>query len=286
MPHNLRFTPYAFAKLAYLRDKGDTEVGGYGISDAQDPLLVIDFVMVEQECTSVFCELDGADANRMMAEMAELGITADRCCRIWIHTHPGNSAQPSSVDESTFDDNYSSAPWSVMAILAKGGETYARIQYKVRSSAPFGDETEMYADELKWQVDYSLPFNASCHEAWDSEYDTNLKKKTYATVGNLPVPARYSSYQSNGYRYWQNSITPSPQIQWTDRDAEWVGDTYVSDDDSTVWLDEWVQCSDCNHTWLYDDAETTHDLMRCPICNSTEVDFADPPHHKYKRGFE
>ena len=39
----LRFTPYAWAKLRFLRDVGETEVGGFGISRADDPLLVEDF---------------------------------------------------------------------------------------------------------------------------------------------------------------------------------------------------------------------------------------------------
>ena len=38
----LRFTPYAWAKLLYLRDRGDSEVGGFGITSRDDLLLVKD----------------------------------------------------------------------------------------------------------------------------------------------------------------------------------------------------------------------------------------------------
>src|SRR5690606_7553178 len=38
----LRFSPYAMAKLIYLRDQGPTEVGGFGITEAADPKFVTD----------------------------------------------------------------------------------------------------------------------------------------------------------------------------------------------------------------------------------------------------
>ena len=41
-PPSLRFSPTAWAKLLYLRDLGDTEVGGFGISAADDLLYVED----------------------------------------------------------------------------------------------------------------------------------------------------------------------------------------------------------------------------------------------------
>ena len=49
----LRFTPYAIAKLLYLRDIGPTEVGGFGISNANDLLLVEDIQLVEQICSVI-----------------------------------------------------------------------------------------------------------------------------------------------------------------------------------------------------------------------------------------
>ena len=41
-PPTLRFSPTAWAKLLFLRDLGDTEVGGFGISAADDLLYVED----------------------------------------------------------------------------------------------------------------------------------------------------------------------------------------------------------------------------------------------------
>ena len=54
----LRFNPTAWAKLLYLRDLGDTEVGGFGISAADDPLYIEDVQLVQQACTGVSVAFD------------------------------------------------------------------------------------------------------------------------------------------------------------------------------------------------------------------------------------
>ena len=54
----LRLTPYAWAKLLYLRDLGNTEVGGFGISSADDLLLVEDICLIKQYCTEVTVRFD------------------------------------------------------------------------------------------------------------------------------------------------------------------------------------------------------------------------------------
>jgi hypothetical protein len=60
----LRFTPWSWAKLLHLRDAGLTEVGGFGITDANDATLITDVRLVRQHCTSVtvaFCDDSVAD---------------------------------------------------------------------------------------------------------------------------------------------------------------------------------------------------------------------------------
>src|SRR5688500_18673516 len=46
----LRLTPTAWAKLLHLRDAGPTEIGGFGVSAENDPLLVEDVALVRQRC--------------------------------------------------------------------------------------------------------------------------------------------------------------------------------------------------------------------------------------------
>src|SRR3989339_1227792 len=49
----LRFSPTAWAKLLFMRDMTDNEVGGFGITEADDLLFVTDFTLVKQKVTSV-----------------------------------------------------------------------------------------------------------------------------------------------------------------------------------------------------------------------------------------
>ena len=44
---SLRFSPTAWAKLVFLRDITDNEVGGFGITEADDLLFVTDFALVK-----------------------------------------------------------------------------------------------------------------------------------------------------------------------------------------------------------------------------------------------
>ena len=47
----LRFSPTAWAKLTFLRDYGETEVGGFGVAAHDDLLLVEDIQLVKQTCS-------------------------------------------------------------------------------------------------------------------------------------------------------------------------------------------------------------------------------------------
>src|SRR6187397_2594196 len=57
-PTVLRFSPRAWAKLLFLRDAGDTEIGAFGISAPDDLLFVEDVQLVRQACTWVQVEFD------------------------------------------------------------------------------------------------------------------------------------------------------------------------------------------------------------------------------------
>ena len=161
----IRFTPYSWSKLLYLRDAGDTEVGGFGISDAEDLLLVNDVQLVDQECTAVTVEFDDASVADFFDAQVDVGRQPEQFGRIWIHTHPGDSAEPSGTDEETFERCFGTADWVIMFILAAGGATYARLQFNV---GPRGRQ------QLNVEVDYSEPFAAADTDAWDDEYDRHV----------------------------------------------------------------------------------------------------------------
>ena len=114
----LRFTPYSWSKLLYLRDVGNSEVGGFGISNAEDLRLIEDIRLVEQTCTAVTVEFDDAAVADFFDEQVDEGLRPEQFGRIWIHTHPGDCPYPSGTDEDTFSRCFSSADWAVMFIIA------------------------------------------------------------------------------------------------------------------------------------------------------------------------
>ena len=160
-PPSLRFTPTAWAKLLFLRDLGETEVGGFGISAADDLLLVEEFVLVPQVCSAMTVAFDDAAVADFFDQQVDLGRTPEQVGRVWIHTHPGDCAQPSGVDEETFERVFGRSDWAVMAILARGGQTYTRQRFR---AGPGGSMT------LPMEVDFQTPFAASHHAAWTQEY--------------------------------------------------------------------------------------------------------------------
>ena len=98
----LRFSPTAWAKVLFLRDLGGSEVGGFATSTAEDLLHIEDVQLVRQACTSVSVVFDDASVADYFDLQVERGLKPEGFARIWWHTHPGQSAHPSSLDETTF----------------------------------------------------------------------------------------------------------------------------------------------------------------------------------------
>ena len=137
----------------------------------EDPLLVTDLALVDQHCSIVTVAFDDVAVAQFFDEQVDRGLKPAQFARIWVHTHPGNSAQPSSVDEETFDRVFGPTDWGAMVILARGGQSYCRLQFHV---GPGGGLV------IPVQVDYSQPFGASDQAAWKSEFEANVEDVTSA----------------------------------------------------------------------------------------------------------
>ena len=164
----LRFTPYAYAKILFMRDAGDTEIGGYGISGTDDPMLVTDFCLVKQKCTSISVDLDEEDSINFVERMMDNGIAPWQCQRIWIHTHPGNCPNPSGADEDNFDTNFSLPDCAIFYILANEGKEYVRMRFNVSPGIDV---------DIRSEVDYSFPFESSNQPEWKKEYEEKVTKE-------------------------------------------------------------------------------------------------------------
>lgn len=153
------------AKLLYLRDAGPSEVGGFGISHADDLLLVEDIQLVQQVCTPVSVEFDDDSVADFFDSQVDAGLQPERFARIWIHTHPGASPSPSGTDEATFDRCFGGVDWCVMYILAEEGNCYARARFNV------GPGTD---HRLRCQTILDCEFAAADHDAWFQEYSEHV----------------------------------------------------------------------------------------------------------------
>ena len=162
----LRFSPSAWAKLVFFRDHGDTEISGFGISDPEDLLCVIDFQTVQQETTVASIALDDQSVADFFDAQVDAGRKPEQFFRIWLHSHPGNSPTPSSTDETTFARVFGRSDWAVMCVVARQGKTYARLRFNI---GPGGEVL------IPVCVDYSLPFGPSKQEEWVAEYTANIR---------------------------------------------------------------------------------------------------------------
>ncbi|MDZ4685385.1 MAG: hypothetical protein SH850_10010 [Planctomycetaceae bacterium] len=141
-PHHrtptIRFTPTAWAKLLWLRDRGDTEIGGFGITSPEDRLRVEDVVLVPQLTSCVSVAFDDVAVAEFFEDQVDQGRRPEQFARIWMHTHPGDCPLPSPTDEETFARVFGGCDWAVMLILARGGATYARLEWHVGPRGALG----------------------------------------------------------------------------------------------------------------------------------------------------
>lgn len=151
----------------FLRDQGPTEIGGFGITPANDLLLVEDVILVRQTCSPVTVEFDDAAVADYFDAQVDRGLKPEQFGRIWLHTHPGTSAAPSDTDEETFARVFGACQWGVMFILARGGETSARLKINAGPGC---------AVPLDVDVDYQRSFPASDENGWQSEYDACVRQ--------------------------------------------------------------------------------------------------------------
>jgi len=163
MRPRLRFSPWAWAKLLFLRDRGPTEIAAFGISPRDDLLFVEDLQLPRQRCSPLTAALEDVAVADLFDAQVDKGRSPAQFARIWVHTHPGDSAQPSGTDERTFERVFGACDWAVMFILARGGDAYARLRLQCGVAVSL---------RLRTEIDYSRPFAGSDFERWEQEYQT------------------------------------------------------------------------------------------------------------------
>ena len=105
----------------------------------------------------------------------DAGLPPSRFARIWCHTHPGSSADPSGTDELTFARVFGSCDWSVMFIVSRTGSMYARLSFSagpgVNVLLPVSVD---WADWPKALAE-TTPQISELLAAWETEYQRNIQ---------------------------------------------------------------------------------------------------------------
>lgn len=192
----------AWSKLTACRDLHDTEIAGWFISESPDKLFnIVDFMTTKQTVTVATAEFDDEDLARFTFEMAEKDIMPCQCQKIWVHTHPGNSCQPSGTDEDTFKrmmNQVSMNDWLMMFILAMDDTYYCRVGIKTQFAI-------VYYVLKDSQVDIELYYE----DAWLEEFDKNIHKKTYPVYNKNHYSNSYQN-NTNYSRNYNNSSYVNP----------------------------------------------------------------------------
>ncbi len=225
----LKLTPYAWAKLIWMRDRGNTEVAGYCVTGTSDPLLITDFVLIKQECTMVTFDLDSNDSAEYVERMMDAGLAPWQCLNILAHTHPGNSTNPSSVDEENFEKAFSHPDWAIMLIIGQDGSAYCRLKMNT------GPGTLSLLDVT---IDYGISFNGSNLAEWEKEYKAKVSKKSFRVTGaerhlvpkdegriselEQQLGATNQRIEERDRRYIDQAGSGNSSSWWDDDEAMWL----------------------------------------------------------------
>lgn len=158
-------------------------MGGFGIAPIDDLLLIEDVQPVRQMTSWTHVQFDDESVADHFDRNVEAGRQPEQFARIWIHTHPGDCPEPSLTDEETFSRVFGRSEWAMMFILARGGDSYARLRFNV---GPGGEIL------VPATVDYSAAFSASETDQWEQEYAANVFPN--ATSGSIRPPAGISNH--------------------------------------------------------------------------------------------
>ncbi len=216
----------------------DVEVSAFGLardSGSQADLMHIDdLIILKQSCTSVYTEMDEMAVANYCADLVENGYDIQQGMRVWFHTHPEMSADPSSQDEETFHHLTSNSDWYVMAIMSKLDLKYARLHVgagvcKLSQEIPIEiDWSNFAADLARVQKDY---------EEWKSQLQTNVARKNHLDG------AQFDDGDFGWNRALYDVMSGGPGAAFAN-DGE-IDDSNYYDDPNVIFVDEseigWTQ---------------------------------------------
>jgi hypothetical protein len=133
-------------------------------------LIVTDFFLVKQECTSDETDMDNADVARLVAELETKGINS-RKLRCWAHSHGSMGVFWSGQDESCIA-GLANGEWMLSLVVNKRRDSIMRLdQYH---------PAHLYLADICWDVVYPLVDGLA--EACFDEFKSKVKESQYRSV--------------------------------------------------------------------------------------------------------
>lgn len=215
MALKLRMSPTAWAKFRFMCTKASTEIGGFGVSSIDDPLLVTEFHLIKQKSTAATVELDDEALANYVEDQVALGRHPNECLRIWMHTHPSDSTTPSGTDWDMFNSKFTNCDWSVMAIMGANGttsEAHLWITHPDSGMITIGSI----------ETDWTLPLEAADPADWEAELKEKVTEWTIvspAKTGKIWKKGTGSRFL-NGYGYSYGNSPTFDSLEEEEADVE------------------------------------------------------------------
>jgi len=210
-PPVLTFAPLAWLKLQFFCHAGPTEIGGFATAAADNLLYVEEFQTVRQQVTPLSVQFDDQAVADFFDACVDRGLTPDRFARIWCHTHPAASVEPSTTDEETFWRSFGGCDWAVMFILGRTGLSSARLSF---AAGPRGDV------HLPVEVDWAA-WPASAPDAlpdlvadWSAEFTAHIHPLPEPVIA-APLSSKASSFVDpwDGWDPWDGDAFHPSELE-------------------------------------------------------------------------
>jgi len=248
----LTFSADTWLKLKYLCHIGETEVGFFGVILDSDLLRVSELFLPKQECTAVVTTFDDDSVADYYDSMTDRGLQPYQYSRLWIHTHPSDSADPSFADEETFKRAFGSCDWSIMMILARGGQVSCRLHHKSPESDSDMDVCVGWTDCRALNPDlYDLEYHESVKTVQSPIFGLPTHYQPDYGYANRKLASNFDTADSRTAASHPNSLDSDFSGSESTFDSDNPDDELVDTDYCPVCAEETelvdTYCAQCGH---------------------------------------
>lgn len=181
----LTLSPHSWWHLEWLCARTPCEVSTMGLLDAnaKEGFRVEDFILVRQRVSPASVELDMDWWADKQAELYEARGVQPWQTSLWCHTHPAGVNQPSGTDEETMAQALGGWDFTLMLILTKAGQFYARAEFTHDFTS---GARRRFSVPLKVLIDWTAPIiepvTSQTLQRWEEEFKALVVENDYATM--------------------------------------------------------------------------------------------------------